>query len=176
MESVTAPVNKAARRPGPERNPELLDTNLEELRRMRKGLKSEENHVSYWRRILQARVDLMRKQVGSRGVSVPQLAEVLSEAASSHRRVAAYSLEPFEALAPLPNIAEIWTRPIPEDAKARQELLDDLSDAEQALSQYRHELHRRIDLATGELIARYREKPGLALTALRESLPNVTTH
>ncbi len=173
MDSAVAPTTRANRRPGPERNPDFETISLADLRRMRKGLKDEENHVSYWRRILQARVDVMRKQTGNRSVSIPQLAELLSEAASSHRRVAAYSLEPFEDIEPLPNIAEIWDRPIPDDARSRQELLNDLHDAEHTLSEYRHELHRRIDLATAELIARYREKPDLALTALHEALPNV---
>ena len=41
-----------------------------------------------------------------------------------------------------------------------------LEDAERSLSQTRSGLFRRIDGVTGELIARYRQDPGLALTAL----------
>ena len=41
-----------------------------------------------------------------------------------------------------------------------------LADAEHQLSAYRRGLHERLDAATGELIARYREEPALALRAL----------
>ena len=41
-----------------------------------------------------------------------------------------------------------------------------LADAEHELSAYRRGLHERLDAATGELIARYREEPSLALRAL----------
>ena len=45
-------------------------------------------------------------------------------------------------------------------------LEDDLRAAEVELSAYRTALHRRIGDATNELIARYREQPGLCLSAL----------
>ena len=38
--------------------------------------------------------------------------------------------------------------------------------AELQLSAYRNALHRRLELATGELIARYHEDPSLCLCAL----------
>jgi hypothetical protein len=56
----------------------------------------------------------------------------------------------------------------PADEVGRHRLESDLSEAEQELSQYRRELHRRIDLMTAELIARYREQPLLALQILPE--------
>ena len=45
-------------------------------------------------------------------------------------------------------------------------LARDLSTAEAQLSAYRNALHRRITGSTDELIARYREDPGLCLLAL----------
>jgi hypothetical protein len=67
----------------------------------------------------------------------------------------------------------MWSRQVDRaDAKARAKLERDLSRAEQELSAYRHELHRRIDLVTNELIARYREQPLLAL----QILPNDPLH
>ena len=44
--------------------------------------------------------------------------------------------------------------------------LADLAHAELQLSAYRAALHRKLAAATQELIARYREDPSLALTAL----------
>ena len=104
---------------------------------MRHGLKKEEGSVSYWRRILQARLDLMRRDADGRRVSVPQLAEVLVDAQASHRRVAALGIETAETLPPLPNLAELWTRPVPADDQEREELIEGLREAEHSLSQYR---------------------------------------
>ena len=59
---------------------------------------------------------------------------------------------------------------IPSDLLGPEDLADHLRQAEVRLSEYRHELHLRIDKVTGELIARYREDPTLALTALHERL------
>lgn len=175
METTAVARARSKRDKRVERNPAFEGTTLLELREMRNGLTKEEGNVSYWRRILQARVDLMRKRADAKQVSVPQLAGILTEAQSSHRRVQALSIETCESLAPLPNLAELWTRPVPLNGTKRQELFDALYEAEHALSQYRHELHRRIDMATAELIARYQDNPDLALTALRASLPLVDT-
>ena len=57
-------------------------------------------------------------------------------------------------------------------ARERERLLESLRSAVSALSQYRLELHRRIDMSTQELIRRYRDNPDLALTALREVPPS----
>ena len=73
-------------------------------------------------------------------------------------------------LPPLPDLAELWQQMTPDDPDARAELLLALREAETRLSDYRRELHERIDHETGELIARYRENPALALTALHERL------
>lgn len=40
-----------------------------------------------------------------------------------------------------------------------------MSGERELVREYRRELHQRIDHVTGELIARYRENPTLALTA-----------
>ena len=45
-------------------------------------------------------------------------------------------------------------------------LLVRLAAAEAELSAYRRSLHERLDDATSELIARYREEPALSLCAL----------
>jgi hypothetical protein len=56
----------------------------------------------------------------------------------------------------------------PHDPAALAEALARLHSAERQLTDYRRALHERIDEATGELIARYRDDPASALTALPE--------
>ena len=148
---------------------------LNDVRHLRKGLIREEEQVSYWRRVVQARADLLRRHADERRVRVDDLAEILADSQSSHRRIAALGLTLNPTLPALPNIVELWTRSSPESDEDREQLLADLDEAESALSENRHELHSRIDATTAELISRYRENPGLALTAVSESLPHITT-
>jgi hypothetical protein len=74
---------------------------------------------------------------------------------------------PIEDIPPLPNLAGLWERePRAADPAHNEILARDLSNAEAQLSAYRNALHRRITGSTDELIARYREDPGLCLLAL----------
>lgn len=146
---------------------------VEELRSMRAGLSHEESRVSYWRRIIQARTDLLRKASDGGHLGVAELTEVLADARVSHRRVAAMSVEPVDYLPAMADLAELWSRRVDDrDAEARGRLIQQLEVAESDLSSYRRDLHRRIDDVTTELIARYRENPSLALIPLRERLPS----
>ena len=162
-------VGRRTHREPPKLNPTFVDVDLADLRRMRSGLGDEESRVSYWRRIVQARIDLIttKNRPGDRGEG---LARVLADSRSSHRRLAALRVDSVNSLPPLPDLAELWDRVIPDDPHDRALLVAQLQQAEKELSEYRHELHRRIDEATQELIARYRETPSLALTALHERL------
>ena len=74
---------------------------------------------------------------------------------------------PADDIPPLPHLAELWERrTAPDDAEGLSALERDLSDAEQQLSAYRTALHRRLEEATCELIARYSQQPQLCLAAL----------
>ena len=165
---------KAARAavPPPERDPSYDALSLADLRAARAELGDEETRVSYWRRIIQARLDVIRSDVPD-SERVADLTRVLTDARSSVHRLAHIDVQPVDDIPPLPDLAEVWSRqgdrtnPV---ALARLER--DLSAAEQKLSTYRRELHRRIDLVTNELIARYREQPLLAL----QILPNDPLH
>lgn len=160
----------ARKQPPPQRDPRFDDIDLTDLRNRRAGLSDEESRVSYWRRIIQARIDLIDK---GDAVSVNEgLAAVLVDSRSAHRRIAALSVSSAEGLPPLPDLAQLWQQMIPAEPAARVHLVEQLREAELRLSDYRRELHTRIDHVTGELIARYREQPALALTALNERLPS----
>jgi len=159
---------KAARAaaPPPARDAAYDGLSLTDLRGLRAELGAEETRVSYWRRIIQARLDLVRLQQPDSD-PVADLARVLTDATSSVRRLAHIDVQPIDDVLPLPDLAELWSRQVDtSDAAALERLESDLAKAELDLSAFRRELHRRIDLVTGELIARYREQPLLALQIL----------
>ena len=161
-------------RPRPERSPEHAHLGLVDLREYRSVLIAEEGRVSYWRRILQARLDVVR--AGS-SVDSAHLRPVLTDARVRAGRSALVEVLPVDDIPPLPDLAGLWDREVdPSDAPALKALEQDLAAAEQQLSEYRAALHRRLGAATAELIARYREQPDLCLVALplppvRRSVP-----
>jgi hypothetical protein len=165
---------KPAARPVPVRTEEHAHLSLEELREYRKVLSAEESRVSYWRRILQARLDLLLAGADADGDT---LRPVLTDRRVGAGRRALVEITPVDDIPPLPDLAELWDRVVDlQDAEAVASLTEDLSAAERQLSEYRTALHRRIGAATGELIARYREEPTLCLSALplqesRRSIP-----
>lgn len=151
------------RRKPARRAPELAPLALDELREYRQELIQEESRVSYWRRILQARLDLA---LGDEA-SLERLRGVLSEHQRTSRRLAMAPIESDLDMPPLPDLAVLWqTQSGPGDSPDDADILRRLTDAEHELSAYRRSLHDRLDAATGELISRYRDEPALALRAL----------
>jgi hypothetical protein len=150
----------------PERSPEFAHLTLDGLRAYRRALTTEEGRVSYWRRIIQARLDLVRTP--DLGAPTPaNLRGVFTDARVDSSRRALHDIVPVDDMPPLPDLAELWARePSPGDEAYNNALARDLSKAEAQLSGYRTALHKRLAGATGELIARYREQPALCLSAL----------
>lgn len=158
---------KGERRPEPVLSAEYAHLSVEDLRVFRAALTDEEDKVSYWRRILQARLDVVVSGATSRGVQDARLAPVLTTARMAAGRAALVRVLPVDGIPPLPQLAELWDRQVdPADEPARAQFARELQDAERELSAYRTALHERIAEATGELIARYREQPDLCLSAL----------
>lgn len=155
-----------AQRSVPERVPELSHLDLEELRAYRGALNEEETRVSYWRRIIQARLDLLRAHTADGG-KLAQLTQTFTKAEVGRRRVALITVVPADDVPPIPDLEELWARTIDDPTDLDHDLLDrELSFAELQLSSYRQALHRRIGQATDELVARYREDPQACLIAL----------
>ena len=152
--------------PPPVRDPIYDGHSLTDLRTVRARLVAEETRVSYWRRVIQARLDVAA--VGKSGTdTVTDLSRVLTDARGAVTRLAYIDVHPVDDLEPLPNLSELWARQVtPDDPVALSSLVADLEAAEVQLSTHRADVHRRIDLVTAELIARYREQPLLALTIL----------
>jgi len=167
MQTQTAPRRKGEARPAPTRNDSYRHLSIAELRDYRSALTAEEGNVSYWRRILQARLDVVNAGSSGRELDTARLRPVLtSERVCSGRRALVQVL-PIDDIPPLPSLAELWERRVDDqDDVGRAAFAQELRAAEAQLSTYRSALHRRIGEATGELIARYREQPALCLTAL----------
>ncbi|HVF05357.1 MAG TPA: hypothetical protein VNA20_10980 [Frankiaceae bacterium] len=151
----------------PERSSEFAHLPLLGLRQYRNALTQEENRVSYWRRIIQARLDVVRTLGNDAGPDLDALRPVLGQERVGAARTALLDIVPVDDIPPLPNLESLWDRDArPGDEAYNAALVADLSNAEQQLSAYRSALHRRLGAATGELIARYRAEPTLCLSAL----------
>jgi hypothetical protein len=151
----------------PERSPAFAHLSLDGLRAYRRALTTEEGRVSYWRRIIQARLDIVRAAALGTAASVDNLRGVFAEERVDSGRKALLTVIPVDDMPPLPDLPGVWARqPVLGDEAHNAELAHDLSKAEAQLSAYRTALHKRLAAATGELIARYREQPDLCLSAL----------
>jgi len=150
----------------PERRPEFANLSLEGLRAYRRALNTEEGRVSYWRRIIQARLDLVRLAEAGGPATTDNLRGVITEVRVESGRAALQEVIPVDDMPPLPELQELWAQEPSADAESNRRLALELSKAEAQLSAYRTALHKRLASATGELIARYREEPTLCLSAL----------
>jgi hypothetical protein len=156
----------ADRKTPPERDPQFAHLTLGGLREYRATLTHEESRVSYWRRIIQARLDIVTAASDGGTTTVDDLRNVFAERAPSTRRTALVEVMPIDDMPPLPDLANLWSRePDPDDLR-NAALVGELTEAEKQLSAYRSALHRQLAAATSELIARYREQPDLCLSAL----------
>jgi hypothetical protein len=147
----------------------LADLSLTQLRAYRRKLADEEDRVSYWRRLVHARIDLLEAERASVGpLALDTLARVLGDTGAGRTRTALVRVRAAEPLPDLPVLEEMWVTEVdPDDDEALASAVTRLRTAEQQLTSYRTALHRRIDDATAELIDRYRRDPSSALVALR---------
>jgi hypothetical protein len=152
-----------------EASPELSSLGLAELRTYRAALTAEEERVSYWRRLLQGRVDLLEARAASGDpVTLIDLVRVLGDTGSGRSRRALMLVQSPEELPDLPDLQELtrlWAAD-PHEADEVADLVERLHGWEKVLSDYRRALHERIDAATGELIVRYRADPAAALALI----------
>lgn len=163
----TGTARAVAARVVPERSAEFDHLPLPALRAYREALTAEENKVSYWRRLIQARMDLIEVNGWEDAVRLEKLRYALSETRVGAGRKALVDALPVDDVPPLPDLDALWAREAnDENPIETAQLKRDLAFAELQLSAYRAALHRRLSNATNELIARYREEPALALQAL----------
>ena len=166
---MTGPVAASKRGGKPVAPPsdEFSGLGLDILRVYRKALRSEESRVSYWRRLVQTRLDLLLAYNTSGRGDGPGLRALLANERIGAVRTALIDVHPADGMPPLPDLLEMWERIVPPgDLIGHASLVDDLRGAEHSLSKYRHALHQRLDDATQELVARYRANPELCLSIL----------
>jgi hypothetical protein len=147
----------------------LAELSLAALRQYRLALREEEDRVSYWRRLLQARLDMVaagRMQTGP--MSAQQIAAALGDGVARQHRLALVATEVGQPLPELPELAALWAHPLGAGGggAADAEVLGGLAEAEAQLSTYRTSLHKLLDAATGELIRRYQADPSSCLDVL----------
>lgn len=151
---------------GPPRH--WAELTLDTLRSYRRRLADEEERVSYWRRLVHARIDVLEAEAHhERPLHIDELVRVLGDTGQGRGRTALVTVHAEEPLPDLPVLQEMWVTELdPNDAEAVADAVRRLRVAERQLTDYRRALHARLDDATKELIARYRENPASALVAL----------
>lgn len=151
----------------PQRDPHFAELPLADIRSYRQKLLNEEDRVSYWRRILQARIDTLTHADPEAAPGLEHLRDVLDPGRVQAGRKALVRIAPRDDIPPLPDLARLWDCwPAPTNPTERARLVADLLAAERELSSYRAALHVRLAAATAELIARYRERPTRCLEVL----------
>ncbi|MEU9982511.1 ABC transporter substrate-binding protein [Streptomyces sp. NPDC050856] len=149
------------------RRPDLRTMRLPELRTLRRDSHSDEADLSYVRRLLQGRIDILRAELARRGGTqvpvVDRLSEILADTPSRHRSSARHVTlstprgEEYRRLA-----AEMLGEVALSDLAARtdEELhaaMGRLAQYEQQVSRRRQQLQRTADDCSAEIARRYRE-------------------
>lgn len=150
---------------------DLSGLSLPELRKYRQWLTTEEDRVSYWRRLAHARIDVLEAESHTEGtLSIDDLVRVLGDTGSGQTRRALIRVKAADPLPDLPELSEMWVTEVdPHDPDQVADAIERVRAAERQLTEYRRALHERIDEATGELITRYRESPVRALEILPQA-------
>ena len=140
---------------------------LADLREYRQRLTQEEEKISYWRRLVHARIDVLEAEAHhERPLSINELIRVLGDTGAGRTRTALVNVRAADDLPELPVLHDMWVTELdPNDRAAVEEAVSRLRSAESQLTDYRRALHQRLDAATAELIVRYRENPTAALVA-----------
>jgi hypothetical protein len=142
---------------------------LGELRAYRRQLADEEEKISYWRRLVHARIDVLEAEAHhERPLRLDELIRVLGDTGSGRSRTALVNVRAADDLPELPILADMWVTEVdPNDTAEVAEAIGRLRAAESQLTDYRRALHERLDGATTELIDRYRRDPASALVAFQ---------
>jgi hypothetical protein len=129
---------------------------LSAIRMLRESLRAEERRVSYWRRLVQGRIDLVRAGLAGKTPTLDDLAAPNRRIPAGYRSPAAVELLDGAKPSPLHTAERIWQSPVPWTDETELSVLERrLVELETELSAYRHLLHDQIDASTGELIERY---------------------
>ena len=82
---------------------------LAELRAYRRQLADEEEKISYWRRLVHARIDVLEAEAHhERPLRLDELIRVLGDTGSGRTRTALVSVRAADDLPELPVLADMW--------------------------------------------------------------------
>lgn len=151
----------------------LEDVELNELRRRRDTTEDVEAQVSYYRRLLHGRMDLLDFELSRRkGDEVRSLLEALPEILARGMVLGSEpTLRHIEVMPPLPESTGrrlidkvmddgVLTKLPDLTDEELTEALSDLRDFESRLSSQRKQLHQVIDKLQDEIVSRYRTEHG----------------
>ncbi|MEU8700148.1 ABC transporter substrate-binding protein [Streptomyces sp. NPDC048680] len=146
---------------------ELVALRLPELRTLRRDSQRDEADLSYVRRLVQGRIDILRAELARRrdpeSPVVDRLSEILADAPSLHRSSARHVTlstprsDEYRQLA-AETLAEVELSDL--DARTDEELhtaMGRLVRYEQQVSRRRHRLQRTADGCSAEIARRYRD-------------------
>lgn len=159
----------------PEYLADLGEIGLDELRSRRDTAEDVESQISYYRRLLHGRMDLLNFELRRRsGEEERSLLDALPEILASGMVLGGEpNLRHIETMPPLPTTTGrrlidrimddgVLTQ-LPELSDAEvNEALERLSEVESELSAQRKQLHGVIDALQNEIVARYRSQQGQA--------------
>ncbi|MFI2777823.1 RsiG family protein [Streptomyces sp. ALB3] len=147
--------------------PEFGGLRLPELRTLRRDAQRDEADLSYVRRLVQGRIDILRAELARRvdpeSPVVDRLSEILADTPSVHRSSARHVTlttprsDEYRQLA-ADTLAEVGLSDL--DARTDEELLTAMGRLvryEQQVSRRRHRLQRTVDDCSAEIARRYRD-------------------
>ncbi|KUM72246.1 hypothetical protein [Streptomyces curacoi] len=175
--NLRPPTQRTADDPGPGADPrlpmeppeeDLTVLSLPELRTLRRDAQRDEADLSYLRRLLQGRIDILRAELARRSPAgaasvVERLSEILTDAPARHRSSARHvtlgtpQSEEYRRLA-----AEMLAEVELSDLQARTDVelntaMGRLVQHEQQVSRRRQRLQRTADDCSAEIARRYRD-------------------
>ncbi|MGW1958294.1 RsiG family protein [Streptomyces sp. NPDC001920] len=177
LEVLRPPTQRTAEDPGPGADPrlpvdppehDLIRLSLPELRTLRRDAQRDEADLSYVRRLLQGRIDILRAELARRSPAgaasvVERLSEILTDAPARHRSSARHvtlgtpQSEEYRRLA-----SEMLAEVELSDLQARTDVelstaMGRLVQYEQQVSRRRQRLQRTADDCGAEITRRYRD-------------------
>jgi hypothetical protein len=157
-------------RPVPHRSPAYRALTLGQVRAVVGALDRERQDVAYWMRVLDARSAAVSAGSEALPGSGADLSSRLADARRDEimNRIRSLDVRAVRDVAPfdLPDLAELWRRPLPPDRAGQCALMADIASAKDAVQRYALEVQHRYDDAKRELIARYRDDCAAAFELL----------
>lgn len=135
------------------------------LRKKKREAEDLEAMVSYARKMIQGRIDILEAVLESGGdeledTLIVRVKDAISSGPEVVRPRVAYNDVPPDELIPtlfeISEVAGIELELLSESSSAAQSSLYDLKSAEARVSSYRRELHRVVDILRFQLVVRYR--------------------